>query len=75
MTVPYAGELLIQFSPFMILTGLPWLGGPAPVFFIVPSNVSLVGLELYVQGALIDSTPGAVSPIGLTDALKLTIGS
>ena len=76
MIAPYTGELLIHPSPFLILFGPAWDGAsPAPITIHFPSSASFVGLELYVQGALIDTAHGALHPFGLTDALRLKIGS
>jgi hypothetical protein len=76
MLAPYTGELLIHYVPFLILSGPAWDGvTPVPITIDFPNTSSVVGLELYVQGALLDATPGALHLVGLTDALRLKIGS
>jgi len=50
------------------------VSSPAPFNLPVPANPAVVGADLYVQGALVDPTPGASVLIGLTEALQLCIG-
>jgi PKD repeat protein len=58
-----------------IYGGPPWLGPgqPAEVTLRLPASASLAGRYLYLQGRLIDSTPGASVRIGLTDGLRLKL--
>ncbi len=74
-----AGELLISVSPPGFLfaqPGTPWYGPGTPSAFVLsfPPDPQLVGVSLYTQGTIVDPSPGAPVPIGLTDALQLTIG-
>ena len=39
----------------------------------IPSDPLLVGLVAYLQGALLDTSPGSPVPVGLTDALEIEI--
>jgi hypothetical protein len=57
-------------------TGAPWIGpgNPAPVSFRIPNSAALLGSALYLQGRLVDATPGALVRTALTDGVKLTIG-
>jgi len=72
------GELLLDPSAPLarVVNGAPWAGPglPAPVSFRIPNNRSLIGAQLYLQGRLIDNTPGAPVRIGLTDGVRLTLG-
>ena len=74
-----AGELLVGFTPpnpFLFAFGSPWSGpgSAAPVSLAVPGDCTLVGVELFAQGALVDPTPGASPAIGLTEGASLLIG-
>lgn len=71
------GELLIQFNPkpFRTLIGPAWTGAgnPAPIVLNIPPNSALVGFKLYVQGRMMDSTPGAQVRVGLAGAFEITL--
>ncbi len=73
------GELLIDPSPASlikpVLFGAPWTaaGCPVPFKIPIPANQSLIGLTVYVQGALFDSSPGVAVPVGLTNAVEFRI--
>ena len=73
-----SGELLLDPRKplFRKVTGAPWQGPgiPAAVSFRIPLSPGLLGSVLYLQGRLLDGTPGALVPVGLTDGVKLTIG-
>ena len=74
-----AGELLLSLAPpnpILLLAGPPWSGpgSPAPISVGIPNNVYLTGIDLYVQGILLDPTAALGVDIGLTDALELQIG-
>jgi hypothetical protein len=69
-----SGELLISVAapnPFMTLIGHGWsgAGNPLPVALTIPNLTNLVGVTLYVQGALL-----ADSRITLTNGLELYLG-
>ena len=64
------GEVLIG-TPFSILLGPTYLGSPVDLSVPVPNQPGLVGLEVYLQGALIALGSGET---GLTQALALRIG-
>ncbi len=72
------GELLLDPSKplFRKATGAPWTtpGVPARVSFRIPATPALLGASLYLQGRLVDGTPGALVPTALTDGVKLTLG-
>ena len=74
------GEVLIglippdPFSPILGPSLWAGVGFPAPLPIQVPQNANLIGLHVYVQGMLVDFTPGAAVPFGLTEALDVTIG-
>ena len=80
MAAPGAsGELLISIAPpdpFATIAGPPWAGpgSPAAMPLPVPDNCNLIGLPVYAQGLIVDPTPGALVPFGLTDAVELRIG-
>ena len=71
------GELLIDVTPGVfippVLIGTPFggAGNPGLRDFALPANCNLVGVKLYVQGALVD--PLGPVTIGLTNGLELTI--
>ncbi len=71
-------ELLINVlppDPLDPIGGTPWTGpgSPAPVVVPVPNDPLLIGLSVFSQAVLVDPSPGASVPIGLTDALELRI--
>jgi subtilisin family serine protease len=76
-----AGELLISLTPpsplLPFLVGTPWsgAGSPTPIDVSVPDDCTLLGVSIYAQGVLLDTSPGASVPLGLTEAAQITIGS
>ena len=73
-----AGEFLVDINaPYALLGGAPWFGGASTVDlpFATPFAVNLLGLPLFLQGLMIDFTPGAPIPFGLSTAAQLVIGS
>ncbi len=68
------GELLIG-TAFQQLAGPAWQGPGmhAPVDFSLPNRMNLVGRKLYVQGRIVDTTPGASVPVGFAGAFEITI--
>lgn len=72
-----AGELLFDpAQPAPMFVGTPWQGGSTPgrLPLLMPNNLSLVGRELFVQGAIVDLTVGALAPVALTRAARLRFG-
>jgi plastocyanin len=71
-----AGELLISsFPPNPVLTlgPVPWATNSTVTLQTpIPNSASLAGQKLYAQGALID--PTKTEPVGLTQAVEITIG-
>lgn len=73
------GELLVELTPpnpLAAIAGPPWLGAgtPSEIDLPIPANPNLVGLELAVQGALLDPTGGSAGVfVGLTEGVRLTI--
>jgi len=73
------GELFIDFTPGVFLTqisGSPATTGPSSIAVNIPLDPSLVGLEVFAQGAYFDqgsSNGGAV--FNLTNGIKLIIGA
>jgi len=69
------GELLLSLNGALTFVGAPWTGAGNPASFplALPGNCKLVGVSLYLQGALVD----LFGPVGiaLTEGLELTIGS
>ena len=70
------GELLVDSTTIGLSLVMPvWLPGvPSSLVFPVPYGVALVGFPLYAQGAMVDFTPGALVPIGLTAAQRWVLG-
>ena len=72
-----AGELLVdlatQAGSFILP---PWLGAgqPSSLPLSIPYDTAFLGVSLYFQGALIDFAPSAAVPIGLTSAVRWTLG-
>ena len=71
------GELLINLTPpdpILISPVQTWFGSGIPVNFSlpVPNDLSLVGVDFYFQGALVD--PTAFNGTDLTNALRVRIG-
>lgn len=67
------GELLIA-PGGPVVAGAPWSGTPAAFPVPIPDDASLLGVSLFLQGALLDLTPLALAPVGLTTAFELQIG-
>ena len=72
-----AGEILIDiFPPNPILSQGPvlWPGplSPAPFPLPIPPTPTLVGIELYTQGLILD--PGGPNTWGASEGIKTTIG-
>jgi len=65
-----SGDLLLA-TIDQVLVGPTWNGAPANLTIPVPSLPALVGLELFTQGVLVDSTPR----IAVTSGLRFVIGS
>ena len=63
---PYAMDLQL---------GTPWNGAPVTMELPIPQDPSLLGLTIYVQGAMYDTSPTATKPLTLTRAIEVTIGS
>ncbi|MEO0650478.1 MAG: hypothetical protein AAFZ65_07360, partial [Planctomycetota bacterium] len=74
-----AGELLLDLSgPLLTFPAAqPWAGPgtTANVDLPFPNSASLAGLELFVQGALIDPLGLSGVAVGLTEGLALQLGS
>jgi hypothetical protein len=74
------GEVLVDLfppNPVLIVPG-PALAAPddlAEIELVIPTDPSLDGLELYLQGALLDLSPSADVHRGLTEGLRLRIHS
>jgi hypothetical protein len=52
------GELLIVPQTLSILAGAPWLGPgtPAPVAVPIPPLPKIVGMSVYAQGIIVDTS-------------------
>ena len=73
------GELLIDVfppNPVEIYFDSLWAGPgfAAPVLIPIPDNPALAGMVFYAQGILVDTSPGAPVPFGLTDAVEIGLG-
>ena len=73
------GEMLIAIggpNPVLSIGGSPWAGpgSPAPVPLAIPAQPSLIGLEVFAQGLMVNLI-GPGPTFGLTNGLALTIGS
>ncbi|MEO0650621.1 MAG: plastocyanin/azurin family copper-binding protein [Planctomycetota bacterium] len=70
------GELLVSLTapnPLISLGPTTWdEGGSVDFFLDIPFNPALVGVSVYVQGALVDTT--SASPFGVTNGVELIIG-
>jgi plastocyanin len=72
-----AGELLINLvppDPVLISPVQTWFGSGIPVNFTlpIPNDLSLVGVDFFFQGALVD--PTELNGIDLTNALRIRVG-
>jgi hypothetical protein len=73
------GEFLLDYTPGLFVAtqfGGVWAGPGQPVeaTFSITSDPTLLGLPFFVQAALVDTSPGAPIPIGLTDGLRYVHG-
>ena len=70
------GEIVLSLAPpdpFLVLGPGLWAeGGDVDLVLTIPNDPSLVGLNVFAQGALIDTT--TADGIGMTNGLQLTIG-
>jgi PKD repeat protein len=73
-----SGELLLDpLAPLArTYSGPAWLGPgqPASVTLRLPANVAFLGRYLYLQGRLVDGSPGATLRVGLANGLRLRLG-
>ncbi|MEM7306965.1 MAG: PQQ-dependent sugar dehydrogenase [Planctomycetota bacterium] len=74
------GELLLSLATGAVLAavpGPPWPGAPVELEVEVPYLVTLAGATVHLQGLILDPSFGGGSGagIGLTDALRVVIGS
>ena len=65
------GELLIDPNFLLLLAGPSYVGAPVDVTFTVPVDASLIGMDFFAQGVLVD--PGG--RIGLTDGVQMEVGA
>ena len=65
------GELLIG-GPFVLQVGPTWSGAPSNGTLPIPSSPSLVGIDVYLQGVVVDLVQ---LRSGLTRGLELHIGA
>jgi len=73
------GELLISLSPpnpLVTLGPSPWVGPGTPTSFNItlPATTGLIGIELFVQGLIVDPF-SATHTFGASTALRATIGA
>ncbi|MEM7200941.1 MAG: hypothetical protein AAF628_11780 [Planctomycetota bacterium] len=71
------GELLFDPSAaFAVELGEGWsgAGNPSPFRLSIPDVCTLLGGEVFVQGGLVDATPGAPVRFGLTTGLQVRVG-
>jgi hypothetical protein len=74
------GEVLLSLAPpnpILLLFGAPWTGPgtPATIPLGLPANPSFAGIVVHAQGLMVDLTPGASVFLGVTDGLRLELGS
>jgi len=71
------GEILLALSPppFVRLVGSPWGGAGTPTVFgmAVPDDPGLAGMAVHFQGLMLDPSPGAGVPLGLTIGLRVIV--
>ena len=66
------GELLVALGGPSADLGA-WMGTPVAFDIAIADAPGLVGTSTFLQGAIVDLTPGALAPIGLTEGLELKI--
>ncbi|HEX6883580.1 MAG TPA: PKD domain-containing protein [Planctomycetota bacterium] len=73
-----SGELLLDPTAPLArsYSGPPWLGPgqPVGVTLKLPANAAFLGRFLYLQGRLVDGSPGAVLRVGLANGVRLRLG-
>lgn len=71
------GELQVDTRAGLVTwaAGLAWggAGSPVRVPVAIPRDASLVGRALFAQGAIVDPSPGAARPVGITDAMEICV--
>jgi hypothetical protein len=71
------GEILVDLGAVaQSYIGAPWAGPlqPAPFGFSIPIDLAFYGVPVFFQGALLDPTPGAAVPIGVTTGSRWLLG-
>jgi plastocyanin len=72
-----AGEILVGLTPpdpLAVLGPVPWSGAGTPAAFALalPANPALVGVDLYVQGVILDTT--FANAYGASEGWRVTVG-
>ncbi len=72
MVAGSTGELLVDLNVTIlpILTGPTWVGAPVPFAFALPNFTSIIGFDVFMQGALVDG----VGRVGLSNGVVVHIG-
>lgn len=70
------GEILIDPTSIELFFGPAWAGPgqPALIPLTIPHTLSFVGMPAFFQGALLDPSPFAAVPIGVTTAARWDVG-
>lgn len=72
------GELLIDLAvpnPILSLGPKPWSGSATPFNLPVPDFAAMAGVQLYFQGLILDTSPGAAVVFGATEGFAVTLGA
>lgn len=71
------GEILIDPTTLLVtFVGPAWDGkNPAYLDLIIPIECGLLGVPFYMQAIMLDPTPQAPAPFGLTEGAALSIGN
>jgi plastocyanin len=76
MSAPGAvGELLLNISPGFLqptLGPVLWLGAPSNINVVIPNSISILGLGVFLQGAMYDV---GTAHLGLTNGMRGKLGN
>ncbi|MGE3354408.1 MAG: hypothetical protein AB7O84_21945 [Planctomycetota bacterium] len=71
------GEILVDLGAIAVTFPMPFWAGPglpSTLPLAIPQDLSFVGVSLYAQAVMLDGTPGAAVPLGVTTGSRWSFG-